>query len=172
VLGAAALARAAQVLAALDPGVWERHEEALRDTLVTGLAAIEGVTVHRLFADSHSPIGVVNFSVTGHDAGLAAAYLSAEHGVGLRDGRFCAHPLLARLGLPMGSLRASFGVGSRLEDVERLVEGVRQLVEHGLGIDYTVEDGRWVPAHGTRSFPSWAPSTPGTAGGAPCSLGE
>ena len=67
---------------------------------------------------------MVNFSVEGYDAGLVAAYLSAEHGVGLRDGRFCAHPLLKRLGLPSGSLRASFGVGSRLEDAERLLAGI------------------------------------------------
>ena len=77
-----------------------------------------------------------------------------------------------RLGLPAGSLRASFGVGSRLEDVERLVAAVRQLVEAGLGIDYAVDAGRWVPARDTRPFPAWAPNTPGTAGAAPCSLGE
>lgn len=168
VLGAATLARAAQILGGLDPAAWHRHEQQLREALVTGLGEIEGITVHRLFADSDSAIGVVNFSVAGHDAGLVAAYLSAEHGVGLRDGRFCAHPLLTRLGLPAGSLRASFGLGSRLEDVERLLAGVEQLTERGLGLDYTVDEGRWVPAHDTRPFPAWAPNTPGTAGAAPC----
>ncbi len=34
--------------------------------------------------------------------GHVGAYLSAEHGIGVRDGRFCAHPLLPRLGLPGG----------------------------------------------------------------------
>ena len=33
------------------------------------------------------------FTVDGHDRGLVAAYLSAEHGIGVRDGAFCAHPL-------------------------------------------------------------------------------
>lgn len=168
VLGAATLARAAHVLGALDPAAWHRHEQQLRDALVAGLGNIEGVTVHRLFADSESAIGVVNFSVAGHDAGLVAACLSAEHGVGLRDGRFCAHPLLARLGLPAGSLRASFGLGSRLEDVERLLAGLEQLTRRGLGIDYRIDEGRWVPAQDTRPFPVWAPNTPGTAGAAPC----
>jgi selenocysteine lyase/cysteine desulfurase len=172
VLGAATLARAAQVLGALDTDTWARHEEQLRDALVDGLEAIDGVAVHRLFSDAPSAIGVVNFSVAGYDAGLAAAYLSAEHGIGVRDGRFCAHPALTRLGLPAGSLRASFGVGSRLEDVERLVAAVGQLVDSGLGTDYAVDAGRWVPALDTRPFPAWAPNTPGTAGAAPCSLGE
>jgi len=173
VLGAATLARAAQVLGALDAGQWHDHEQQLRAHLVAGLAALDGVTVHRLFSDSDSypgsgSIGVVNFSIAGYDAGLVAAYLSAEHGVGVRDGKFCAHPVLRRLGLASGSLRASFGVGSRLADAQRLIDGVETLLRDGLGWDYVVDAGRWVPANDSRAFPSWAPNTPGTAGAAPC----
>ena len=170
VLGAATLARATQVIAGLDQQRWHDHESAIRSFLVEGLQEIEGVTVHQIFKDTDAAdtIGVVNFSVEGYDAGLVAAYLSAEHGVGLRDGRFCAHPLLKRLGLPSGSLRASFGVGSRLEDAERLLAGITKLRRDGLGWDYVVDAGRWVPANDTRTYPHWAPNTPGTAGAAPC----
>ncbi|GAA1782040.1 aminotransferase class V-fold PLP-dependent enzyme [Pseudarthrobacter sulfonivorans] len=171
VLGAATLARATQVIASLDQERWHAHEAAIRSYLVAGLQKIDGVTVHQIFSDTDpgtGTIGVVNFSVAGYDAGLVAAYLSAEHGVGLRDGRFCAHPLLKRLGLPSGSLRASFGVGSRLEDAERLLAGLEQLRRTGLGWDYVVDSGRWVPANDTRTYPHWAPNTPGTAGAAPC----
>lgn len=171
VLGAATLARATQVIASLDQERWHAHEAAIRSYLVEGLQKIDGVTVHQIFSDTDpgtGTIGVVNFSVAGYDAGLVAAYLSAEHGVGLRDGRFCAHPLLKRLGLPSGSLRASFGVGSRLEDAERLLTGLEQLRRTGLGWDYVVDSGRWVPANDARTYPHWAPNTPGTAGAAPC----
>ena len=171
VLGAATLARATQVIAGLDQEQWHAHESAIRSFLVEGLQKIDGVTVHQIFKDTNpdtDTIGVVNFSVEGYDAGLVAAYLSAEHGVGLRDGRFCAHPLLKRLGLPSGSLRASFGVGSRLEDAERLLAGIDSLRHNGLGWDYVVDAGRWVPANDTRTYPHWAPNTPGTAGAAPC----
>jgi selenocysteine lyase/cysteine desulfurase len=171
VLGAATLARATQVIAELDQARWHAHESAIRSFLVEGLHGIDGVTVHQIFKDTNpetDTIGVVNFSVAGYDAGLVAAYLSAEHGVGLRDGRFCAHPLLKRLGLPNGSLRASFGVGSRLEDAERLLAGIRALRSDGLGWDYVVDAGRWVPANDSRTYPHWAPNTPGTAGAAPC----
>jgi len=171
VLGAATLARATQVIAGLDQEQWHAHESAIRSFLVEGLQGIDGVTVHQIFKDTNpetDTIGVVNFSVEGYDAGLVAAYLSAEHGVGLRDGRFCAHPLLKRLGLPSGSLRASFGVGSRLEDAERLLAGIASLRNNGLGWDYVVDAGRWVPANDTRTYPHWAPNTPGTAGAAPC----
>ncbi len=173
VLGAATLAKAAEVLAGLDAAQWHEHEQQLRAHLVDGLAALDGASVHQLFSDGADyadcgSIGVVNFSVTGYDAGLVAAYLSAEHGVGVRDGKFCAHPLLNRLGLPSGSLRASFGVGSRLEDAQRLIDGVAALLRDGLGWDYVVDAGRWVPANDARSYPEWAPNTPGTAGAAPC----
>ncbi|MGN5731850.1 aminotransferase class V-fold PLP-dependent enzyme [Arthrobacter psychrochitiniphilus] len=175
VLGAATLAKATSVLAALDADDWHQHEQQLRAHLVAGLNELEGVTVHSLFSDADTypdcgSIGVVNFSVTGYDAGLVAAYLSAEHGVGVRDGKFCAHPLLNRLGLPAGSLRASFGVGSQLEDAQRLVAGIQTLLREGLGWDYVVDSGRWVPANDNREYPSWAPNTPGTAGAAPCSI--
>ncbi|XAS63089.1 aminotransferase class V-fold PLP-dependent enzyme [Micrococcaceae bacterium Sec5.8] len=182
VLGAAALARATQVIAGLDAAQWRGHEDAIRAFLVEGLAGIDGVTVHQIFSDSASfdaaagsgsgtgTIGVVNFSLEGYDAGLVAAYLSAEHGIGLRDGRFCAHPLLRRLGLPSGSLRASFGLGSRLEDAQRLISAIEELRRNGLGWDYVVDTGRWVPSNDTRSYPHWAPNTPGTAGAAPCTL--
>ena len=175
VLGAATLAKATSVLAALNADDWHQHEQQLRAHLVAGLNELEGVTVHSLFSDADTypecgSIGVVNFSVTGYDAGLVAAYLSAEHGVGVRDGKFCAHPLLNRLGLPAGSLRASFGVGSQLEDAQRLVAGIQTLLQKGLGWDYVVDSGRWVPANDNREYPSWAPNTPGTAGAAPCSI--
>ncbi len=173
VLGAATLAKAATALAALDAENWHSHEQLLRAHLVAGLNGLDGAAVHSLFSDAGTypacgSIGVVNFSVTGYDAGLVAAYLSAEHGVGVRDGKFCAHPLLNRLGLPAGSLRASFGVGSRLEDAQRLIDGVAALLRDGLGWDYVVDAGRWVPANDRREYPEWAPNTPGTAGAAPC----
>jgi hypothetical protein len=59
-----------------------------------------------------------------------AQYLSAEHGIGVRDGRFCAHPLLKRLTPPSvapdgAAVRASVGLGSRAADVDRLVRARR-----------------------------------------------
>jgi len=106
---------------------------------------VPGVTPLRIWSDSADRVAVQSFTVADGPAGFVAAYLSAEHGIGVRDGRFCAHPLLKRLGLPAGSLRASFGLGSRLEDAERLLAGLQQLRQNGLGWDYVVDAGRWVP---------------------------
>jgi selenocysteine lyase/cysteine desulfurase len=168
VLGAAALAAACRSLAALPEGALEAHEAALAERLTSGLESIDGVRVLRVWDDSAGRVGVIGFTVAGHDPGRVAAYLSAEHGIGVRDGKFCAHPLLARLGVPEGALRASFGVGSRSEDADRLVAALRDLVTNGEGTDYELSTGRWAPVQDTRPAPAWAPWSTDTTTVAPC----
>ena len=128
---------------ALDPA----HEAALLDRLETGLSSIPGVRILRIWPDSTDRVAVSTFVVDGHPAGRVAAYLSAEHGIGVRDGKFCAHPLLSRLaGTPDGcAVRASLGLGTTIDDVDRLVDAVEWLVSDGPGWDYAVVDGRWSP---------------------------
>ncbi|GEA87822.1 aminotransferase class V-fold PLP-dependent enzyme [Cellulomonas cellasea] len=150
VVGAIALAEACEVLAALPAGALEAHESALRERLVEGLATLDGVRVVRIWPDSGEPVGVVTFTVGEHDPGLVAAYLAAEHGIGVRDGRFCAHPLLTRLGAADGAIRASVGVGTPSEAVDRLVAGVAAFLTEGPGTRYAVQDGCWVVAQDTR----------------------
>ncbi|WP_258724641.1 aminotransferase class V-fold PLP-dependent enzyme [Cellulomonas sp. NS3] len=150
VVGAIALAEACEVLAGLPAGALEAHEAALRARLVDGLATLDGVRVVRIWPDSGEPVGVVTFTVGEHDPGLVAAYLAAEHGIGVRDGRFCAHPLLQRLGAADGAIRASVGVGTPSEAVDRLVAGVAAFLAEGPGARYAVQDGCWVVAQDTR----------------------
>jgi selenocysteine lyase/cysteine desulfurase len=168
VLGAVALATACEAVAALPDAALEVHEAALRERLVHGLSAVPGVTVHRVFDDAPASIGVVTFTVDGVDAGLVAAYLSAEHGIGVRDGKFCAHPLLARLGLDAGAVRASVGVGSRTADVDRLVGAVTQLVDRGPAWRYARTDGRWAPTPDPRPLPAWVADGAGVVAASPC----
>jgi len=150
VLGAIALAQACDTLAALPTGALEAHEQALRTRLVAGLEALDGVEVARIWSDSADPVGVVTFTVGDLNPGLVAAYLSAEHGIGVRDGRFCAHPLLAHLGASHGAVRASVGVGTTSEHVDRLVDALSTLLRRGAHADYEVVDGCWSVVDDTR----------------------
>jgi selenocysteine lyase/cysteine desulfurase len=154
VLGAVALAQACETLAALPAGALRAHETDLRDRLLAGLATVPGTRVLRLWPDSADPVGVVAFTVGDHDPGLLAAYLSAEHGIGVRDGRFCAHPLLARAGVTGGAVRASVGVGTTRDDVDRLVAGLQAYVADGPRARYEVVDGCWAVADDTRPRPA------------------
>ena len=92
----------------------------------------------------------MTFTIDGFEPGEIAAYLSAEHGIGVRDGRFCAHPLLGRLGRPDGAVRVSVGLGSCSEDVDRLVDAVRTLVAGRRSWTYAKESGQWNPVPETR----------------------
>ncbi|GAB2462155.1 aminotransferase class V-fold PLP-dependent enzyme [Xylanimonas ulmi] len=154
VIGAVALAAAARALRGVDPEALRTHESALRARLVAGLEAIDRVRVVRVWDDAVDPVGVVTFTVAGYDPGLVAAYLSAEHGIGVRDGRFCAHPLLGRLGFDAGAVRASVGVGTPGSDVERLIAAVRALVADGPQAQYDVVDGLWAVVDDPRPVPA------------------
>jgi selenocysteine lyase/cysteine desulfurase len=150
----------------------EAHEAALTARLRDGIATIDGVTTHRIWDDDGDTIGVVTFSVEGYAPGLVGAYLSAEYGIGVRDGRFCAHPLLERFGLPGGALRASFGVGSRSDDVDRLLAALHRLVSVGPGFAYCEGPTGWVPQNDTRDIGDWIGAdlgrSPAAAGVSPC----
>ncbi len=101
VIGAVALAAACRFAASLSGEVVTAHESGLLVSLLDGLAGV-GARVYRIWPDSIDRVPVVTFTLDGYPAPLVAAYLSAEHGIGVRDGRFCAHPLLARLGVLAG----------------------------------------------------------------------
>lgn len=153
VIGAIALAAACEALAGLNEADVDRHEAALRAQLVSGLEGIPGIRIVTVWDDAVHPVGVVTFSVVGHDPGLVAAYLSAEHGIGVRDGRFCAHPLLARLGFDEGAVRASVGVGTTSDEVGRLITALAAYVSDGPRATYGIEGGCWIVENDPRPLP-------------------
>lgn len=136
-LGAVALAAACDALGSADPAALRTREEGLLARLREGLAALPGVAELRMFAPSAERVGIVSFAVTGHESADVSAYLAREHGIGVRDGLFCAHPLVrrllaeaaARLGrpLPPTAVRASLGLGSTATDIDRLVTALADL---------------------------------------------
>jgi selenocysteine lyase/cysteine desulfurase len=91
----------------------------------------------RTFAADHDRVGIVSFAVAGVAAADVSTHLARRHGIGVRDGLFCAHPLTrrllaeasARLGRPLtgGAVRASIGIGTTTEHVDRLLTGLRDL---------------------------------------------
>ncbi|MFC4533730.1 aminotransferase class V-fold PLP-dependent enzyme [Sphaerisporangium dianthi] len=141
VLGAIALAAACDALSATGWTPLVREEERLLTLLRDGLAGIEGVHELSLWGPGHPRVGIVSFVVDGWTAREVAEALSFEYGIGVRDGKFCAHPfvrhLLDAVGRSAdgdcadgttGAVRASFGVGTTEEHVRRLVGALSDLV--------------------------------------------
>ncbi|MFB9569525.1 aminotransferase class V-fold PLP-dependent enzyme, partial [Saccharopolyspora hordei] len=158
-VGVHALAEACRTLGARWADV-VAHEEALLRRLRAGLRGVPGLRELCLFDADHERVGVVSFTVDGQDPGLLAAALSAEHGIGVRDGLFCAHLATRRLLSRAGSgaeraLRASIGLGTTAEHVDRLVSALRTLVAEGPAWRYEQVDGRWVPVDDPRPLPDF-----------------
>jgi selenocysteine lyase/cysteine desulfurase len=140
-IGAVALATACAQLTAADRPALEAAEQDLLTQLRAGLTGLPGVEELRMFGPGHDRVGIVSFAVAGQSAAEVSAHLAAAHGIGVRDGQFCAHPLARRLlaeagqraGQPLGenAVRASIGIGSSAEHVERLVAGVAELARPG-----------------------------------------
>ncbi len=73
----------------------------------------------------------MSFTLNGYDAGTIATRLDREFGVMVRAGLHCAPAAHGRLGThPDGSLRVGVGPFTDAHDVDRLVHGVRTIVNH------------------------------------------
>ncbi|MFB6396431.1 aminotransferase class V-fold PLP-dependent enzyme [Polymorphospora lycopeni] len=131
-LGAVALGAVCAALGAADRAALHDDEQALLARLRAGLAALPGVEELRLFDAAEPRVGIVSFVVAGRESATVAAELATAHGIGVRDGLFCAHPLTRRLiaeaaarrgwrNPPATALRASIGLGSTVEHVDRLL---------------------------------------------------
>ncbi len=164
VIGVYAIAAACRALTEAGFDTLEARERALVARLKAGLAEVPEVRVLNLFGADADRVGVLSFVVRGWNSSHFSAALSAEYGIGVRDGLFCAHPLVRTLlgdeeaapsecGAPEASLpgerslnaiRVSFGAGTPDEHVDRFLTAVRELVTDGAAWSYRNEGGRCV----------------------------
>ncbi|WP_030415456.1 aminotransferase class V-fold PLP-dependent enzyme [Streptomyces sp. NRRL S-1448] len=165
VIGAYAIASACKALTEVGFDTLVAREQELIARVRAGLAEVPEVRVLSLFGDDAPRVGVLSFVVDGWNSSHFAAALSAEYGIGVRDGLFCAHPLVRTLlgtdpqdlgecGAPdaapgersLNAIRVSFGAGTPDEHVDRFLHAVKELVSDGARWNYRTENGRCVPA--------------------------
>jgi selenocysteine lyase/cysteine desulfurase len=162
VIGAIALAAACSALSTHREAI-EAHEAALGHALLDGLRGIEGVHTYSLFGDTHERVAVATFTIDDLDSSLVSAVLSAEHGIGVRDGKFCAHLCVDALlddpdaAVPDTAVRASIGLATTAEHVERLLTAVADLAAHGPRAEYAHTAEGWLPVEDPRDL---APARP------------
>ncbi len=105
------------------------HEKTLTERALEGLRAIEGVRVYGPL-DPEWRCGVVAFSIAWSDAHVVAQLLNDE-GIAVRSGEHCGYPLARRLAVE-GTVRASFYVYNTLDEVERFLQVLADIVAHRL----------------------------------------
>ena len=98
------------------------HDAAALD----GLSSVPGVRIvgPTSLVGRGSPVSFVVDGVHAHDVGQVLD----DEGVAVRVGHHCARPLHRRFGLT-ATARASFAVYNTLDEVDRLVAGVKRAVE-------------------------------------------
>jgi cysteine desulfurase/selenocysteine lyase len=118
---AVGLAAALRWLDGLGMETVRAHERELANYALERLGEVPRL---RIFGPPAGPerLGPVSFElegVHGHDV----AEIVDRHGVAVRSGHHCAHPLMDRFGVA-ATARASFGVYTTPEEIDRLVEGI------------------------------------------------
>lgn len=161
VVGAVAMAVAAQTLMAVGMEAVAAHEAELVAYSLERLGRLPGIQLYGQVdpARAAEKVGVIPFNVEGVSHFLVAAILGYEGGIGVRSGCFCAHPYVVHLlqldevesarwrdnllagdksDMP-GMVRASFGCYNTTDDVDRLVEMLERIIRGDYHGDYVLD---------------------------------
>ena len=95
------------------------HESRLLTDATAAILAVPGI---RLIGTARRKASVLSFVMDGvhpHDIGT----IVDSEGVAIRTGHHCAQPLHRELGL-LATTRASFGIYTRRDEIDALVEGI------------------------------------------------
>jgi cysteine desulfurase / selenocysteine lyase len=146
VVGAVALATALQWLSEVGMEVVAAHEAALTAHALRRLSQIPGLRLYgaRDPREAHTRLGVIPFALDGFGHTEVAAILSAEWGIAVRSGSFCAQPYLRHTlrlsedegdcgqgfnahATPRGLVRVSFGIYNTLDEVDMLTDALHAI---------------------------------------------
>lgn len=120
------LAAAARYLRDIGMDAVEAHEAELVAAALNGLSGLPQVRIIGPTTTEHrgSPVSFVVDGIHAHDVGQVLD----DEGVAVRVGHHCAWPLHRRFGIA-ATARASFAVYNTLDEVDRLVAGIKRAVE-------------------------------------------
>lgn len=122
IVEAVGLGRSTDYLLGLGWAAISTHENDLYDHLCEALGKIEGL---KLIGAADERVSVASFVVDGvhpHDLGT----LLDKQGVAVRVGHHCAEPLMKRLNVPSGTVRASIGLYNSHDDVEAFIAALKK----------------------------------------------
>lgn len=100
------------------------HEKSLISFVQERLAQVPGLVVH---GSAPERVGIFSFTMENAPPADIAMILD-RMGIAIRAGHHCCMPLMERLGV-QGTARASLGLYSNREDIDRLIEGLEKVRE-------------------------------------------
>ena len=147
-MGAIALAEAAQLLCKLSYNNIEDYEHYLVKRTFNELNNLSDI---KFYVDEKLLGSVIPFDIKGFESKLTAEILADYYGIGVRSGSFCVYEFLRKLkGISRQEdfkisreideeitvniprlVRASFGLSNSIEDVDRFVDAIKDMVKKG-----------------------------------------
>ncbi|WP_410509630.1 cysteine desulfurase [Methanosarcina hadiensis] len=124
--GAIGLAKAVKYLKNLGMDAIFRHEQKLTEHLLSGLAGINNVNIYGSL-DPENRVGVVSFTIDRIHPHEIAYLLDERAAILVRSGDHCCIPLMKYLGLENGTVRASLYLYNTLEEVDLLIETIKEI---------------------------------------------
>lgn len=175
ILGAIALGAVCRAIGGEGMRAIAREEAELYQYARERLLTIPGLELYTVWGPGHPHVGILTFNLAGYVHSLLAAILSAEYGIGVRHGCFCAHPLLLHLlkvehaeadrirddlrshsrpAIP-GAVRISFGLSTTRDDIDQAVAALKEIAAHGPRWRYECDpnDGEFEPVDDGRPWP-------------------
>jgi cysteine desulfurase/selenocysteine lyase len=176
VAGVVAMAAAMKELNAIGYDKLQKIEETLTARFLDYARSRPEITVYGITDPDRmcQRLGVISFNIRDVHHALAAAILSYEGGIGVRNGCFCSHLYILQLlqvseevrrnfrkklreGLHThipGAVRISFGLYNTLEEVDRLTEMLDWIIDRQYEGDYREDltDGAYHPVVGKPDF--------------------
>jgi cysteine desulfurase / selenocysteine lyase len=120
--GAVALGAAVDYISAIGMTRIEAHERELLAYGTESLRTVPGLTLVGTAPKKASILSFVMEGVHPHDVGT----IVDRQGVAIRTGHHCAQPVMDRFGIP-GTARASLALYNTREEIDRLVDALRQV---------------------------------------------
>jgi cysteine desulfurase/selenocysteine lyase len=179
VAGVVGMAAAMKELNAIGYDILQKNEEALTRRFLEYAKSRPEILVYGI-ADpqrTRERLGVISINIKGIHHALAAAILSYEGGIGIRNGCFCAHLFILQLlqipedqrreirqrlrdgrfaDIP-GAVRVSFGLYNTMEEVERLIKMLDIIIHRQYRGNYREDptDGSYHPVVGKPDFDAY-----------------
>ncbi len=142
IMGVVALCEAVNTLKSIGMENLEVYESSLAEYALARLTEIPGIELY-CDNDMNAKVGIIPFNITDLPHQIVAAALSAESGIAVRSGCFCAQPYVQKLlktprneirrhikdpSLPRsGMVRLSFGVYNNYDEIDILVHKLYEI---------------------------------------------
>lgn len=142
IMGVVALTEAIRTLDSIGMANLEAYESSLVEYALSRLASVPGIQLY-CDTDLRNRVSIIPFNIEGLPHQIVAAALSAESGIAVRSGCFCAQPYVQKLmriprneirkriknpSLPHpGMVRLSFGIYNTYEEIDVLVHKLYEI---------------------------------------------